>query len=61
MIALADAMKLDVTAVGVESAGQQAILEAHGCRRMQGYRFGPPMAAAEIEALLLSRQADVAA
>jgi diguanylate cyclase (GGDEF)-like protein/PAS domain S-box-containing protein len=61
VIALAASLKLDVTAVGVESAGQQDFLTAHGCRRMQGYRFGAPLPAAEIEALLRAPKAEAAA
>jgi diguanylate cyclase (GGDEF)-like protein/PAS domain S-box-containing protein len=61
VIALAGSLKLDVVAVGVETAAQQAFLEAHGCHRMQGYRFGEPVPAAEIERLLRLLHADAAA
>jgi diguanylate cyclase (GGDEF)-like protein/PAS domain S-box-containing protein len=61
VIALAGSMKLEVIAVGVESAEQQAFLSAHGCQRMQGYRFGAPAAAAAIERLLRASQAEVPA
>ncbi|MFC4930208.1 EAL domain-containing protein [Massilia sp. GCM10023247] len=61
VIALAGSMKLEVTAVGVENAAQQAFLEAHGCRRMQGYLFGHPVPASEIERLLRLQQPEAAA
>jgi len=52
VIALARSLKLDVIAEGVETVAQQAFLDAHGCRRMQGYLYGRPVAAGEIERLL---------
>ncbi|MGI4716857.1 MAG: EAL domain-containing protein [Janthinobacterium lividum] len=61
VIALAASLKLEVVAVGVETAAQQAFLEAHGCHRMQGYRFGKPVPPAEIERLLRCGHADAAA
>ncbi|MCA1855703.1 EAL domain-containing protein [Massilia oculi] len=61
VIALAGSMKLDVVAVGVETAAQQAFLEAHGCHRMQGYRFGRPVPAEEIERMLRQGCVDAAA
>lgn len=61
VIALAASLKLDVVAVGVETAAQQDFLEAHGCHRMQGYRFGKPVPSAEIERLLRRHDVDAAA
>ena len=52
VIALARSMKLEVIAEGVETAGQQAFLRAHGCHQMQGYRFSRPLAATELELLM---------
>jgi diguanylate cyclase (GGDEF)-like protein/PAS domain S-box-containing protein len=61
VIALAASLKLDVVAVGVETAAQQDFLEAHGCHRMQGYRLGRPMPPAAIDRLLRPGRADEAA
>jgi EAL domain-containing protein (putative c-di-GMP-specific phosphodiesterase class I) len=55
VIALAQSMKLDVIAEGVESAAQLDFLGAHGCRRMQGYYFSKPVTAGEVEGLLRER------
>ncbi|WP_018138535.1 MULTISPECIES: EAL domain-containing protein [unclassified Thioalkalivibrio] len=42
IIALADALGLDLIAEGVEEAGQQAFLLREGCRFGQGYLLGRP-------------------
>jgi diguanylate cyclase (GGDEF)-like protein/PAS domain S-box-containing protein len=52
VIALAQSMKLEVIAEGVESAAQLDFLGAHGCRLMQGYYFSKPVTAGEVEGLL---------
>ncbi|WP_229412955.1 bifunctional diguanylate cyclase/phosphodiesterase [Massilia sp. WG5] len=57
VIALAQSMKLDVIAEGVESAAQLDFLGAHGCRRMQGYYFSRPVTAEKVEALLQEQEA----
>ncbi|MBF0255697.1 MAG: EAL domain-containing protein [Gammaproteobacteria bacterium] len=51
IISMARSLKLSVIAEGVETGKQLAHLQAHGCYEMQGYLFGKPMSAAEIEAL----------
>ena len=61
VIALARSMKLDVIAEGVETAGQETFLGAHGCHRMQGYRFSRPLAAPDLEPLLYAQLEDAAA
>ena len=61
VIALARSMKLDVIAEGVETAGQETFLGAHGCHRMQGYRFSRPLAAPDLEPLLHAQLEDAAA
>jgi diguanylate cyclase (GGDEF)-like protein/PAS domain S-box-containing protein len=56
VIALARSMQLDVIAEGVETGSQQAFLGAHGCHQMQGYWFSKPLAAPELERLLLAQR-----
>jgi len=43
-VALAQAMELNVIAVGVETAEQYRFLKSWGCREAQGFLFMPPMA-----------------
>jgi len=45
MIAAANALRLQVTVEGVETAEQLDFLERIGCDRVQGYLFAPPMPA----------------
>jgi len=45
VLALAQAMGLDVVAEGIETEGQAALLHAMGCRYGQGYYFSRPVAA----------------
>jgi EAL domain-containing protein (putative c-di-GMP-specific phosphodiesterase class I) len=52
VIALAQSMKLEVIAEGVESAAQLDFLGAHGCQRMQGFYFSRPVTAEAVEVLL---------
>jgi EAL domain-containing protein (putative c-di-GMP-specific phosphodiesterase class I) len=47
MIQMAGALKLEVTAEGVETPEQRELLVALGCREMQGYLFSQPVTAAE--------------
>jgi len=47
VIQLAEALKLRVTAEGIETAEQAAALQREGCDEGQGYFYGPPMSAAE--------------
>lgn len=51
-IALAESLNLEVIAEGVETEGQQAWLLAHDCHAYQGYLFGRPVTAEEIERLM---------
>ncbi|WLI74646.1 bifunctional diguanylate cyclase/phosphodiesterase [Halomonas alkalicola] len=48
-IALAQSLKLEVVAEGVETEAQRAWLLAHGCRAFQGYLFGRPVAVEALE------------
>jgi EAL domain-containing protein (putative c-di-GMP-specific phosphodiesterase class I) len=52
MIAMAHALKLEVVAEGVETEAQQSFLVRHGCDIGQGFLFGRPVEAGEVEKLL---------
>jgi len=52
MIAMAHALQLEVVAEGVENEAQRAFLARHGCDIAQGFLFGRPVEATEIERLL---------
>ncbi|WP_069106648.1 EAL domain-containing protein [Acidovorax sp. RAC01] len=52
VLSIAHSLEMVVVAEGVETPGQQQWLQAHGCPVMQGYLFGRPMPAHEIEAWL---------
>ncbi|HEX3825190.1 MAG TPA: EAL domain-containing protein [Mycobacteriales bacterium] len=52
VLAMAEALALDVTAEGVETAEQLAHLNRLGCQRAQGYYLAPPMPAASVDRLL---------
>lgn len=54
IFAIAQALKLEVVAEGVETEGQHHALFALGCTRAQGYRYGAPMPREEAEAWLKS-------
>jgi diguanylate cyclase (GGDEF)-like protein/PAS domain S-box-containing protein len=56
VIALAQSMKLEVIAEGVESEAQLDFLGAHGCKQMQGYYFSRPVTAGEVEVLLRAQE-----
>ena len=51
IVKLAKALRLSVIAEGVETAEQVTRLNATGCFDMQGYLFGRPMGAAQIDAM----------
>jgi EAL domain-containing protein (putative c-di-GMP-specific phosphodiesterase class I) len=53
VIALGNALNLEVIAEGVESAEQMRVLERLGCHRVQGYYVGRPVRASKMPALLL--------
>jgi PAS domain S-box-containing protein len=53
ILAIAKKFEVAVTAEGVESAEQAHILRAMGCDSLQGYLFSPPIAAENIDAMLV--------
>jgi diguanylate cyclase (GGDEF)-like protein/PAS domain S-box-containing protein len=52
--AFADELGLALTAEGIETEGQQALLKALGCRYGQGYLFSKPAPAGDFEQLLIT-------
>ena len=52
MIGLAHSFELDVVAEGVDSEDQARVLRLMKCDTLQGYLFGRPVPAEQIEALL---------
>jgi EAL domain-containing protein (putative c-di-GMP-specific phosphodiesterase class I) len=57
-IQLAHSFGMTVVAEGVETAGAARELQAYGCEFAQGYYFGHPRSAAEIEAQWLTSTSD---
>ena len=52
IIALSDSLQLSVVAEGVETEGQYALLQRHGCQFAQGYLFSQPVPHATAQLLL---------
>ena len=52
IVAMADALGLEVTAEGVEDQEQMSNLKGLGCRRAQGFHLAPPMPAAAMADLV---------
>jgi diguanylate cyclase (GGDEF)-like protein/PAS domain S-box-containing protein len=52
IVAMAESLSLNVTAEGVETLQQASVLKEMGCQSLQGYYFGKPMPAAEMDVLL---------
>ena len=55
-LALAQKLKLEVLAEGVETAGQQTMLEGMGLTHAQGYLFSKPLPAGDLYAWMERRQ-----
>jgi EAL domain-containing protein (putative c-di-GMP-specific phosphodiesterase class I) len=52
IIAMSDALGLNVIAEGVETQAQHEFLDEHGCHAFQGYLFGKPLPLAQFETSL---------
>ena len=52
IIGVANSLKMELIAEGVETQEQRGFLLNQKCQQMQGYYFGKPMPAGEIEKLL---------
>ncbi|WP_020168126.1 MULTISPECIES: two-component system response regulator [Methylotenera] len=52
IVALGDALGLDLVAEGVENQEQADILITSGCKKVQGYFYSPPLEAKEMETWL---------
>jgi EAL domain-containing protein (putative c-di-GMP-specific phosphodiesterase class I) len=52
VIGLGRSLKLQITAEGVETAGQAQRLQAMGCEYAQGYYFAQPVAGADVPGLI---------
>jgi diguanylate cyclase (GGDEF)-like protein len=52
MVKLAHALKIDVTAEGVETDEQRSLLADLGCNILQGFLLSPPMSGTAVEAML---------
>ncbi|TFW29461.1 bifunctional diguanylate cyclase/phosphodiesterase [Duganella callida] len=52
IIALSDSLQLSVVAEGVETEGQYALLQRHGCQYAQGYLFSQPVPHSTAQLLL---------
>jgi EAL domain-containing protein (putative c-di-GMP-specific phosphodiesterase class I) len=54
IIAMAEALGLNVIAEGVETDEQREFLDSHGCHAFQGYLFSRPVPLAQFEENLKS-------
>ena len=53
IIALGKSLQLTITAEGIETLAQEALLKEYGCDTGQGYLYNQPLPAAEVEKLLM--------
>ena len=56
IIKMAQSLKMDVVAEGVESQEQLEFLREHGCDYVQGHLFGDPMTAEGLLELLIDQE-----
>jgi EAL domain-containing protein (putative c-di-GMP-specific phosphodiesterase class I) len=52
IIAMSDALALNVIAEGVETEAQRSFLDKQGCHAFQGYLFSKPIPLDQFEAVL---------
>jgi EAL domain-containing protein (putative c-di-GMP-specific phosphodiesterase class I) len=52
IVGIADALKMDVVAEGIEEPAQRQALREYGCKRAQGYLFSRPVPERDVAALL---------
>jgi len=57
ILRMAQTLKLETIAEGVESAGQMEFLRDHGCDLIQGYFFSRPLSGSQLAQLLLDERA----
>ena len=60
IVSLCRALDLPILAEGVETAEQAAMLRANGCKYLQGWYFGRPVSAREIDAIAAAGRRNVA-
>lgn len=60
VVAMADSLDMTTTAEGVETEAEFELLRSLGCSRIQGYYFGRPMPASDVDALFKDRASRVA-
>ena len=53
VVAMADSLEMSTTAEGVENEAELAVVRRLGCKKIQGYYFGRPMAPADCDKLFL--------
>ena len=58
VVAMASSLDMSTTAEGVENAAEARLIRELGCRKIQGYHFGRPMAAAGVQRLLRTDMSD---
>jgi cyclic di-GMP phosphodiesterase Gmr len=56
MVAVAQALQLQVVAEGIENEAEELFMKGLGVEYVQGFLYGQPMAAAEFEQWLRDRQ-----
>ena len=58
VVAMASSLEMSTTAEGVENAVEARLIRELGCRKIQGYHFGRPMAAADVQRLFRADATD---